>query len=310
MYTDAKRLMSFRQKILLVSLACTPVALFAQVPVGDLFSTTAQVRGSVTFVSGGTSVLSGSSITSGASVARLQLSRGGNLNICSGTSVSVSSSANGRDLMFSFGTGAIATRYSIAASSDVIITPDLRLVITGPGEFDLDVGITPTGDTCVHSYRDSTGGVIVNEQMGDGTYQVKPSDFVLFKKSRVDGAVVNPDVPCGCPAPKPPAQQTYVASEEPPQPAAPKPQQQPEAKPKIPPSMQQSLAETQHVVVDAPFVFNGDNVAPAPTARVMRLRVESRNTFSGFHPQVQPPPPPLKPAKKGFWHRLGHALFG
>jgi hypothetical protein len=312
MYTDAQA-MSFSRKIILLCITGAPLVARAQAPVGDLFSTTAQVRGSVTFVSGGTSVLSGSSITSGASVARLQLNRGGNLNICSGTSVSVSSSANGRDLMFSFGTGAIATRYSIAASSDVIITPDLRLVITGPGEFDLDVGITPTGDTCVHSYRDSTGGVIVNEQMGDGSYQVKPSDFVLFHKSRVDGAVANPDgVTCGCPAPKPPAQQTYVASQEPRQPAPPQveSQPQPEAKAKAPTSLEQPLAAAPHVVADAPFVFNADNLAPALTDRVMRLHVESKNSFRGFRPEVQPPPITVKPAKKGFWHRLGHALFG
>lgn len=300
--------MSALRKILLLFFACAPIGAHAQAPVGDLFSTTAQVRGSVTFVSGGTSVLSGSSITSGASVARLQLNRGGNLNICSGTSVSVSASANGRDLMFSFGTGAIATRYSIAASSDVIVTPDLRLVITGPGEFDLDVGITPAGDTCVHSYRDSTGGVIVNEQMGDGSYQVKPSDFVLFRKSRVEDAVVNPNVSCGCPVPKPPAQQTYVASAEPPPQAAPK--REPAPKPQAPPSLQQPLAYSQHVIADAPFVFNADNLAPAFTDRVMRLRVESKNSFPGFRPAVQPPPPPVKPVKKGFWHRLGHALFG
>jgi hypothetical protein len=308
MYTDAYRAMFLPRKIILLCLAWTPLAVHAQVPVGDLFSTAAQVRGSVTFVSGGTSVLSGSSITSGASVARLQLNRGGNLNICSGTSVSVSSSANGRDLMFSFGTGAIATRYSIAASSDVIVTPDLRLVITGPGEFDLDVGITPAGDTCVHSYRDSTGGVIVNEQMGDGSYQVKPSDFVLFRKSRVEDAVVNPEVSCGCPAPKPPAQQTYVASEETPQPVLPKPE--PAAKPQPPASLQQPLAYAQHVVADAPFVFNAENLAPPLTQRVMRLHVESKNTFPGFRPEVQPPASPVKPVKKGFWRRLGHALFG
>ena len=98
--------------------------------------------------------------------------------MCAGTSIAVSASANGRDLMFSFGSGSIESRYAMQASSDVIVTPDLRFVITGPGEFDLDIGITPAGDTCVRSHRDSTGGVIVNEQFGDGIYQVKPSDSV------------------------------------------------------------------------------------------------------------------------------------
>jgi hypothetical protein len=125
----------------------------------------------------------------------------------------------------------------------------------------------------------------------------------------VEDAVVNPKgVTCGCPPPKLPAQQTYVASQQLPQRPDPKPQAAP--KPQAPSSLQQPLAYSQHIVADAPFVFNADNMAPALTDRVMRLRVESKNTFVGFHPEVQPPSAPAKPERRGFWRRLGHALFG
>ncbi len=295
------------RKLLVLTVAVAPLIARAQAPVGELYSTTAQVRGSVTLAGGGTTVLSGSSISAGEQTARLQLNRGGNLDICTGTSVAVSASANGRDLMLSFGSGSIESRYAMTASSDSIITPDLRLVITGPGEFDLDVAITPAGDTCVRSHRDSTGGVIVNEQMGDGTYQVKPSDSVLFRKGRIADAIPNPPgVNCGCPAPKAAVRQTEVAEEAPPTAPAPV-----VPAPAAPPPMETTEASAQHLVADAPFVFNADTPpAPVLTTRVMRLHVETKNSFTGFHPDVQPPPTAAKPPHKGFWHRIGRALFG
>src|SRR3954469_19624382 len=128
------------QKLALVALVtAAPAVLHAQAPVGELFSTIARVRGSVTLAGGGTTVLSGSSIEAGVQPARLELHRGGNLMVCQGTTVSVSASASGRDLMFSFGSGYLESHYTIGASSDSIVTPDFRFVITGPGEFDLDV---------------------------------------------------------------------------------------------------------------------------------------------------------------------------
>lgn len=291
----------FRKLLFSLALPILPLLAHAQAPVGELYSTVARVRGAVTLASGGTTVLSGSSIESGEQPARLVLNRGGHLTICQGTSVAVSASANGRDLMFSFGSGTIESRYLIAASSDVIITPDFRFVITGPGEFDLDLGITPAGDTCVRSHPDSTGGVIVNEQMGDGTYQVKPSDFVIFPKGHVANAMVNPaGMSCGCPVPKP----TYVAKA----PVAPALASSPAAAPTAPAASslaEKSPSKEEHVTVDAPFVFNADQPAPAPTARVLRLSVESTSAIAPLNPKVQPPP-----KKKGFWRRFGKALFG
>jgi hypothetical protein len=312
-----------RQILLLAAFACTPVFAAAQLPVGELYSTLARVRGSVNLDSGGTTILSGSSIDSGEQPARLALRRGGELDVCQRTSVAVSASANGRDLMFSFGSGTIQSRYKIAASSDVIVTPDLRFVITGPGEFDLDIGIAPDGDTCIHSYSESTGGVIVNQQMEDGSYQVKPSDFVVFRKGKLTDVDTAPTGSCGCPHPK----ETYVARapEPPPAPVRIQPtQSQPTAAVNAPPV--QPASPSEHAVVDAPFVFDASGGPPPLTARVMRLRMESK-PYPGLAPAVQPPSRKSnkvaktsvagtgvdkngKPLKKGFWHRLGRALFG
>ncbi|ABF43128.1 hypothetical protein Acid345_4128 [Candidatus Koribacter versatilis Ellin345] len=284
------------QLAIATGLLCAPCWLHAQAPVGELYSTIARIRGSVTLAGGGTTVLSGSSIESGTQPARLELHRGGNLIVCQGTTVSVSASASGRDLMFSFGSGSLESHYTIGASSDSIITPDFRFVVTGPGEFDLDIGISPQGDTCMRSHRESTGGVIVNEQMGDGTYQIKPSDFVVFHKGHIANAQANPqNATCGCPPAPEPVRQAEVAK------AEPAPAAQPQPTPAPPPPV---ASANEHVVAETPFVFNADGMPPPITAHVMKLRVESNNAFADLHPEVQPPPRMAKPEKKGFWHKV------
>lgn len=294
------------QKAALFAAVCaTPCLLCAQAPVGELYSTIARVRGSVTLANSGTTVLSGSSIDSGQQPASLALSRGGSLIICQGTSASVSASADGRNLMFSFGSGAIETHYHIAASSDSIVTPDFRFVITGPGDFDLAISITPQGDTCVRSSHVSTGGLIVNEQMGDGSYQVKPNDAVVFHHGRVSDSTSAAGQSCGCPPAPAPRRQVQVADEAPPPPAPAAGTMA--APPAIP---RASTAPAEHIVAEAPFVFNADGTPPPPTARVMKLRVEG-SSFGGFYVPVEPPRQVVsKPAKKGFWRRFAKALFG
>jgi hypothetical protein len=276
-------------KIAIIVWLSSPVLSHAQAAVGELFSSMAHVRGAVALAGSGTTVLSGSSIDAGEQPARLALSRGGNLVICQGTSVSVNAASSGQDLMFSFGSGTLEPSYRIGASSDVIVTPDFRFVITGPGDFDFDIGILPHGDTCVRSRRQSSGGIIVNEQMGDGTYQVKPGDSVVFHNGRVTNADPRFTGACGCPPVKEPRVETQVAK------AASVP-------PASAPPVTVPAASQAHIVAETPFVFSAEGVAPPPTSGVMRLRVEG-NAFGDLHPNVQPPPSE-KPARKGFWHRL------
>ncbi|HEY3927143.1 MAG TPA: hypothetical protein VGL89_02100 [Candidatus Koribacter sp.] len=323
-------------KLLPAAFLCMPLVSYAQAPLGQLYSTVAKVRGSVNLANGGTTVLSGSSIEAGQEPASLVLGRGGSVTVCQGTTVSINSSANGHDLMFSFGSGAIESRYAIGTSADVILTPDFRFAMTGPGEFDLNIEISPQGDTCVRSLGASTGGVIVTENIGDGTYQIKPSDFVLFRKGRVADVAINPHgIWCGCPAPKETRRDVQVAEapkpvavpvrETPASPPVSKASSRPTATPApvqapaqaqvpinpilpsaVPESLKQPLAEriveeNKHMVADAPFVFSYDGSAPAYTNQVMRLRFELSDKFI-LSPAVQLPAP--KPSKKGFWQKV------
>ncbi len=211
----------------------------AQQNVGELFASDASVKGSVVLANSGTKVMSGSSIAAGAQTATLKLERGGSMMICPGTNLAVTTSQNGRQLMFSMDTGNIEMDYPIGAAADNLLTPDFRLLLPGPGRLHIAVRVNPKGDTCVQSLPSNSSAIVISEGMGDASYQVKPNEAVIFNGGRISGAVPTRES-CGCPAPPP----TQVAKVTPP-PVQPKPEA-PKSDPPPP--------ET-HMVVDAPFIY-------------------------------------------------------
>ncbi|MBZ5630446.1 MAG: hypothetical protein LAO06_16425 [Acidobacteriia bacterium] len=265
-----------------------------QEPIGEIFASDASVKGAVQLAGAGMQVMSGSSIGAGQAVALLRLTRGGDMRVCPRTDLSISSSHNGRDLMFGMSMGAIEAEYSLPASADAILTPDFRILLAGPGTFHVAVGADARGNTCVRPLAGNTASVIVSELMGDGTYQVKPDQQVVFH----DGKVANPDRvvgECGCPAPPPVMRATEVPplpniaelrKKSPPSLAMPS-----DATP--PPAAPAPAANEVHIQVDAPFVFSANEPEPAPLTLVAQLKVSAAPPWA-LVPQP-PPPPELRP---------------
>jgi len=279
----------------------------------------------------------GSSITAGSDTTILHLPRGGEVRVCPGTTLSVSSSASKRDLMFGMGTGAIEMHYALKASSDAVLTPDFRIMFAGPGEFHFAISADPHGNTCVRTLRGNTSSAIVAELMGDRVYQVKPTEQVVFHSGQIDK--VEGDVPleCGCPPPRPvlmtgaPAAQIVPGSE--PQKAAigagvagnsiansaansHAPGAQLTNGPETAP-LPASRPNDVHVQVDAPFVFSAKDraakSAPAPAQAPPDLPLDqSTQRQIQLDPVIQPAPP-LEPQKKqehpGFFRRVFKAIF-
>jgi hypothetical protein len=156
-----------------------------------------------TLVEAGSRVASGSTIAARDETAVLRLARGGEIRVCSQTTVSVATSPDGQSLMLGMNSGAMETHYHINESSDSILTPDFRIVLPGPGEFNLAIKSDARGDTCVSSLAGSNSSVVVAELLGNGTYEVKPDQQVLFRQGKMQ-SVETPLAGCGCPAPQEP----------------------------------------------------------------------------------------------------------
>jgi AMIN domain len=156
-----------------------------------------------TLVEAGSRVASGSTIAARDETAVLRLARGGEIRVCAQTTVSVATSPDGQSLMLGMNTGAMETHYHINESSDSILTPDFRIVLPGPGEFNLAIKSDARGDTCVSSLGGSNSSVVVAELLGNGTYEIKPEQQVLFRQGKME-SVETPVAGCGCPAPQEP----------------------------------------------------------------------------------------------------------
>jgi hypothetical protein len=268
----------------------------AQQTLGELYATDASVRGSVVLAGSGTSVLSGSSIQAGAQAATLKLDRGGSLLVCEGTKLSLSSSQTGRELLFSLNSGNVELNYPLGAEADTLLTPDLRLLLPGPGTVHVAVRVTSQGDTCVQSLPWNASAIVVSETMGDATYQVKSDEAVLFKGGHLAEAIRSKQN-CGCPTSPP----TLVAKAPPPPP------------PPVQPKPADPLASAppppeQHLAVAAPFVFRANDPVPDLTANVAILRLEN-NKVVQLDPTVLPPPAKGQSSGAQATQKQSHGFF-
>jgi hypothetical protein len=253
-------------------------------------------------VTGGKAIIAASgTVTSGSETTEVVLPHRGTLRVCASTSVKLAADSTvqaGGDpgLMMALDHGAIEASYATGKNADILLTPDFRILISGPGAAEVKIRLGEHGDTCVDNPGLNAPYVLVTSVFDGSDYRVQPGQRVMFQHGSIHEVVDQEKEPCGCPVP------VKVGSNEFPlaQSAGLAPLPVPAPAPVLPPTQKNQVTE--------PLVFKSAAAAPAPV--VVPPPAPVAETVAAPAPVVAPHAAKKKP---GFFRSIGRffkRIFG
>ena len=166
----------------------------------------ASVTGALEVSQGKAIIVASGAITSGAETTDVVLPHRGVLRVCASTTVKLAADSSvpageTPGLMMAMDHGAVEASFATGRNSDILLTPDFRILIGAPGAAEVKVRLGQHGDTCVYNAGINAPYVLVTSIFEGGDYRVQPGQRVMFQHGSLHEVVDNEKEPCGCPPP-------------------------------------------------------------------------------------------------------------
>jgi len=181
----------------------------AQQTIGTVGVQDATVAGALEVSNGRAILVGNTTVTARDRTAEIALNRGGSVKVCATSGLHLTAGRNvdaaavsvppvSVPLMLALDRGAVEIQMA-ATTRDVVMTPDLRFTMRGDGPLDLELRVTRNGDTCVENRGVQAPVLNVADQFGDGAYELRAGQHVLFEHGSLKEVVDHESSSCGCP---------------------------------------------------------------------------------------------------------------
>jgi hypothetical protein len=251
----------------------------------------AKVTGALEVSQGKAIIVASGTVTSGSQTTEVVLPHRGVLRVCASTTVKLAADSSvpaGEvpGIMMAMDHGAVEASFATGRNADVLLTPDFRILIGGPGAAEVKVRLGQHGDTCVDNAGTNAPYVLVTSVFDGGNYRVQSGQRVMFQHGSLREVVDQEKEPCGCPpAPKGGNEFPLAQSEG----LAPTPTPAPVA-----PGVHGTPQETEGTLA-----YNAAEHAPQPAVGTE----PAATTNPAVHAASNPPAAKKKP---GFFGSIGH----
>jgi hypothetical protein len=197
--------------------------------------------------------------------------------------------------------GAVEASFATGRNSDIVLTPDFRILIGGPGAAEVKVRLAPHGDTCVDNPGANAPYVVVSSVFDGGAYRVQPGQRVMFQHGSLSAVVDQEKEPCGCPPEARPDSNDF--------PLAQSAGLAPLAKPVPTPQPNAEAAAKPAQPLNEPLVYT----APTPAPEKPAAEPEPSPPPTAAASQIPTAPIPAPKKKAGLFGSIGHffkKIFG